>query len=43
LRRFEAADAHHADGYATSAAWLAAKAKLAKNHARAAVAQMRQL
>jgi hypothetical protein len=43
LRRFDAADAHDADGYATSSAWLAAMAKLAKNDARAAVRQMRQL
>jgi aminoglycoside phosphotransferase (APT) family kinase protein len=43
LRRFDAADGHDADGYATSAAWLAAKAKLTKNHAKAAMARMRQL
>src|SRR6516162_2600113 len=43
LRRFDAADAHDADGYGTSAAWLAAMAKLAPRDARAAVRQMRQL
>src|SRR5215831_9091501 len=43
LRRFDAADAHDADGYGTSAAWLAAMAKMAKNDAKAAVRQMRQL
>jgi hypothetical protein len=43
LRRFDAADGAAADGYATSAAWLAAMGKLARNDARAAVRQMRQL
>jgi hypothetical protein len=43
LRRFDAADAHDADGYATSSAWLAAMAKLAKKDAKAAVRQMREL
>src|SRR5215813_3036628 len=43
LRRFDAADAHDADGYGTSAAWLAAMTKMAKNDARAAVRRMRQL
>src|SRR5215472_13628485 len=43
LRRFDAAGAHDADGYGTSAAWLAAMAKLAKKDAKAAVRQMRQL
>ena len=43
LRRFDAADAHDADGYGTSAAWLAAMAKMAKKDAKAAVGQMRQL
>ena len=43
LRRFDAAGAHDADGYGTSAAWLAAMTKMAKNDARAAVRQMRQL
>jgi hypothetical protein len=41
LRRFDAADAHDDDGYGTSSAWLAAKTKLARKDARAAVAQMR--
>jgi hypothetical protein len=36
LRRFDAADAHDADGCASSSAWLAAKAGLAKKDARAA-------
>src|SRR5215471_4693626 len=43
LRRFDAADGHDADGYGTSAAWLAAMAKMAKKDAKAAVGQMRQL
>src|SRR5499427_6337776 len=43
LRRFDAAGAHDADGYGTSAAWLAAMAKLAKKDAKASVRQMRQL
>src|SRR5215472_16455546 len=43
LRRFDAADAHDADGYGTSAAWLAAMAKLAPKDAKAAVRRMRQL
>ena len=43
LRRFDAADAHNADGYGSSSAWLAAKAQLTRKDARAAVRQMRQL
>src|SRR5215470_11414796 len=43
LRRFDAAGAHDADGYGTSAAWLAAMAKMAKKDAKAAVRRMRQL
>ena len=43
LRRFDAADAHDADGYGTSAAWLAAKAQLSVKDAKAAVRRMRQL
>src|SRR5215472_16611155 len=43
LRRFDAADAHDADGYGTSAAWLAAMAKMAPKDAKAAVRQMREL
>ncbi len=43
LRRFDAADAHDADGYGTSSSWLAAKAGLSKKAAKAAVRQMRQL
>ncbi len=43
LRRFDAADAHDADGYGSSSAWLTAKAGMPKRAARAAVRQMRQL
>ena len=42
LRRFDAADAHDADGYGSSSAWLAAKGKMTRQDARAAVRQMRQ-
>ena len=37
LSRFDAADAHDTDGYGSSSAWLAAKAKMSRNGARAAV------
>jgi hypothetical protein len=43
LCRFDAHDAHDADGYNSSAAWLAAKAKLGKRDAKAAVRRMRML
>jgi hypothetical protein len=43
LRRFDAADAHDADGYGSTSAWLAAKAGMPKNAAKASVRQMRQL
>ncbi len=43
LRRFDAADAHDADGYGSSSAWLAAMTKLSKRDAKAAVRQMHQL
>lgn len=43
LRRFDAADAHDADGYGSSSAWLAARAGMSKQAARSAVRQMRQL
>src|SRR6516165_5178087 len=43
LRRFDAADAHDADGYGTSAAWLAARTQLSVKDAKAAVRRMRQL
>jgi hypothetical protein len=43
LRRFDAADAHDADGYATSAAWLAGRTRLGRKDAKAAVRQMRLL
>jgi hypothetical protein len=42
LRRFDAADAHDADGYGSSSAWLAAKGRMTKRDAIAAVRQMRQ-
>ena len=42
LRRFDAADAHDADGYGSSS-WLAAKGGMSKKGARAAVRQMRRL
>ena len=43
LRRFDAACAHDADGYGTSAAWLAAMTKMTRPDAKAAVRRMRQL
>ena len=43
LRRFDAGYDHDADGYATSAAWLAAKNRLGRRDAKAAVRQMRLL
>src|SRR5215475_10009342 len=43
LRRFDAADAHDADGYGTSAAWLAAMTQLAPKDAKAAVWRMQRL
>ncbi len=43
LRRFDAADAHDADGYGSSSAWLAAMAGMSKKAAKASVRQMRQL
>ena len=43
LRRFDAAGAHDADGYGSSSSWLAARAGMSKQGARAAVRQMRQL
>jgi hypothetical protein len=42
LRRFDAADAHDADGYGSSSAWLAAMTKLTPRDAKATVRQMRQ-
>jgi hypothetical protein len=41
LFRFDAQDGHDADGYASSAAWLAAMAGLSKRDAKAAVKRMR--
>ena len=43
LRRFDAANAHDADGYGSSSSWLAARAGMPKKAARAAVRRMRQL
>ena len=43
LRRFDALNGHDGDGYGTSAAWLAAMAKMATKDAKAAVGQMRRL
>src|SRR6202167_3376276 len=43
LRRFDAGYDHDTDGYATSAAWLAAKNRLGREDAKAAVRQMRLL
>ncbi|HVT66434.1 MAG TPA: DUF222 domain-containing protein [Trebonia sp.] len=42
LRRFDAADAHDADGYGSTSAWLAAKCQMSKRTARAEVGRMRQ-
>ena len=43
MRRFDAADDHDADGYATTAEWLAARTRLGRNDAKAAVRHMRLL
>ena len=43
LARFDAGDAHNADGYGTSARWLEAMAQMAPRDAKAAVRQMRAL
>jgi hypothetical protein len=43
LRRFDAANAHSADGYGSTSAWLAAKGQLTKKDAKAAVREMRRL
>jgi hypothetical protein len=43
LRRFDADSAHDADGYASTAAWLAARTGLGRRDAKAAVRQMRLL
>jgi len=43
LRRFDAADAHDADGYGTSASWLAARTQMTMKDAKAAVGKMRRL
>jgi len=42
LRQFDATDAHDADGYGSSSAWLAAHGRLTKKDARAAVREMRR-
>src|SRR5215468_1595246 len=41
LRRFDAANGHDADGYVTSSTWLAAKTRISRKDARAAVRKMR--
>ena len=43
LRRFDADSGHDADGYASTAAWLAYKAGLGRKDAKATVRQMRLL
>src|SRR5208282_864702 len=43
LRRFDADSGHDADGYASTAAWLAYKTGLGRRDAKAAVRQMRLL
>ena len=43
MRRFDAAGDHDADGYATTSAWLAARTRLGRRDAKAAVRQMRLL
>jgi hypothetical protein len=43
LRRFDADGAHDADGFASTAAWLAAKTQLGRKDAKAAVRHMRLL
>jgi Domain of unknown function (DUF222) len=43
LARFDAASGHDADGYATSAAWLAGRCRTTRSAARNSVQQMRQL
>ena len=43
LARFDAADAHDADGYGNSAAWLMAMADMTRPDARAKVRRMRLL
>jgi len=42
LRRFDAAGAHDGDGYGSSSAWLAAKTRISRKDARAAVRDMRR-
>ena len=43
LARFDAADAHDADGYGNSAAWLMAMTDMTRRDARAKVRRMRLL
>ena len=43
LRRFDADSGHDADGYASTAAWLAARTGLGRKDAKAAVRRMRLL
>jgi len=43
LSRFDAVGGHDADGYATSAAWLAGQCRMTRTAARGAVGKTRQL
>lgn len=43
VQRFDAADGHDADGYGSTWAWLAARAKMTRKDAKAAVRQSRRL
>jgi hypothetical protein len=43
LRRFDTNDGHDADGYATSAAWLAGQCKIAPKAAKGSVGTMRKI
>ena len=43
LARFDAADCHDADGYATSAAWLAGRCRIAPKASKASVRRMRTM
>jgi hypothetical protein len=43
LSRFDAADGHDADGYATSAAWLAGRCRIAPKAAKGTVRTMRRI
>jgi hypothetical protein len=43
LARFDAANGHDGDGYATSAAWLAGKCRITRQAAKGSVGKMRRL